>query len=413
MNDSNLIQDFLDGSLSSIQEDEFFMKLNSNEELRGELKQFINIDKAFDKKLSTFAPSAKSTLAVFSALGINTPLPAPIQTTAAEGLSKAPGFITKYRQGIYSGLLASALTAALFLGFFGNDIFKKDNTYIVTDNLQNKKQINQSPSQSTENKLPISDSRSVDIKHKIITKIVYIPVGEKSNDIYNDFADIDQNNQLDKIVEQKKENMAQVTESSVLNIPNKNFNDFRNVNKYNFTELLKFNLNSNIKGFSINDPLGLIVEIKGGQYWQIQNVPMEQSTIPIFYNMGLSLGYKLSDNLTIDVDVRNEHYYQEYEGTDEIGDKYMYRQYPNYLAVTAGCKWNFLNFEPFSTYSQLMIGGTLTGYVGRSVLGFEYSPQPAFKFILNVEGSVLGFVYQGVTYLSPKLGMNYGVAFNF
>jgi hypothetical protein len=389
------------------------MKLNSNEELRGELKQFINMDQAFNKKLSTFAPSSKSTLAVFSALGINAPVPAPVQTPAPIAMSKTAGFFVKFGQGIYSGLLASAVTAALFLGFFGNSIFNKENSNLEAGNLQNNKITNQAPPTTIiENKMPVTDSRSFDKKPQIKTKIVYAPV-EKVPTVNNNLADNIQNVSSQSIVESEKKPVALLNNSPVLLNSKTNLIDSRNNEKYILSEPLSLDLKPLLKAFSINEPIGLTVEIKGGQYWQLQNTPITQSSIPNFYNIGISVGYRISDNLSLGADIRNEYYYQQFEGVDDIGDKYMYRQYPNYTSVTAGCKWNFLNFESFRTYTQIMAGGTLTGYVGRAVLGFEYSPQPEYKFIVGIEGSCLGYSYQGNTFYSPKFGMNYGVAFNF
>jgi hypothetical protein len=427
---TNLIHDFVEGTLDRSKEDELFMLFNSNEELRTELKQFIAMDKAFSRKLSTFIPSAKSTMGVFSTLGLNLPAGSANVSPALTKSPKGTSFFGKYSQGIWGGVLASAVTACVFLLIFSNAIFKNNpngseyqlssikekESKLAPNSFDNKDLNSQQNSQAQpEAKIPIVVSKSSDEKPKIRTKIVYVPV-EKSSIADNNIVTT---KELPK--ESVQENIQEPVSHSIPDINSNNKLLAGNEQKINPMNLRNnsFNLNpvqinEGLKPVIFLDkPVGFTLELKGSQYWQLRNTPIAESWIPKFYNMGATLLYNVSDELAFGLDVRNEHYYQQFHGTDLNNEEFLYKQFPNYLVWSGVGKWKFLKFSSYDTFSQFMLGGTNTGMVGRLMLGVEYSPQPQFTFMLGVEGSVLGYNYQGTTYFSPKMGLNYGVAFNF
>jgi hypothetical protein len=163
----------------------------------------------------------------------------------------------------------------------------------------------------------------------------------------------------------------------------------------------------------LDTKLGLLVELRSAQYWQATNPDIEQSSIPLFYNGGIAVFYSLNEDFKIGIDVRNEHYYQKFQGTDENGNLYEYTQYPNYTSWGVSGRWNFMNYEFLNAFSQVSLGGTQTGGVGRIVLGSEFHASPTVKFIISFEGSTMAYKHQNNLYFSPKFGINYGVGLNF
>ena len=103
----NLINDFVDGSLNSENEEKLFRELSTNEDLRTDLKETIKIDKAMNKRLSVMAPSSSATLGIFSQLGIT--------GAVVTGAAVKSCFFTKYTQGFIGALSAAAVTTLMFL----------------------------------------------------------------------------------------------------------------------------------------------------------------------------------------------------------------------------------------------------------------------------------------------------------
>ena len=410
MNDTGLIQDFLDGSLNSSQEEELFGKLSSNEELRGELKQFIAMDNVFNKKLSTMVPSASSTMSIFSNLGIN-------NAPAAASVEPVKSFWGKYSTGIYSGLSAAVITAAIFLFGFGSRIFDNSN---VNDNFAGIHYLNDKSNTNEIIKMEIPVTESYTGKsgqqnvindnelQRLLAELKKLKEAQKSADIPK-IADND-------IIEIKEiENIESVT----LTYSKPEMNNYDNILNNSTPEVQTPGNLVDINGqlyqpfsFSNND-LGIVINLKGGQYWLYEKSQISRSTIPDFYNTGISVGYKLSEDFIIMADLRNEHYYQEFKGKDNAGNNYLYRQYPNYLTLSAGFRWNFLKVDNFNLFNETMLGGTQTGQVGRIALGVEYSPQSNFAFTLGVESSALRYTHQDNTYFSPKFGVIYGFSLKF
>jgi hypothetical protein len=409
MENTNLLLDFLDGTLDSAKEDQLFSELNSNEAMRGELKQYVAMDKAFNTKLSTMAPSAKSTIGVFGALGIALPTAAAAATasTTAATAIKAGSMLGKYSQAIFSGIMATALTTTAFLIFFGNSIFNNGNSNNIAGNAQS---VQQAPQPPISNNVPVVSSTSNDSKPIIRTKIVYVPV--EKQEIEKKEIDEAPVEVVKETIAETRPEITMLSKSSIepsrMIVTDKIRSDNRSYSS--FPPSVTFQ--PNLKDLSIYEPLGLSIEFNGAQYWQLKTVPIAQSSIPKFYNSGLALFYKVSDNLSFGMDIRNEHYYQQFEGTDDLGDKYMYRQYPNYLSYTGGVKWSFFNYKAFTAFSKLMAGATKTGMVGRGTLGLQYSPQPQYTFTVGLEGSFLRYTHQNNAFYSPKIGLNYGVLFN-
>jgi hypothetical protein len=114
MDYSKQIHDFIDGGLDQGSEEQLFYAMSSNEEYREELKEAIRLEKSFKTRLSEMAPSASSTVGVFSKLGIEVPgAIAPAATQAA----KPVGFLAKYGQGIISSLGTVALAVVAYFAF--------------------------------------------------------------------------------------------------------------------------------------------------------------------------------------------------------------------------------------------------------------------------------------------------------
>jgi hypothetical protein len=136
---------------------------------------------------------------------------------------------------------------------------------------------------------------------------------------------------------------------------------------------------------------------------------MEPSATPFFNNAALSLHYALSPNHAVGVEVGQEAFFQRYQST-ENQDTYTVTQYPTQWWAGLTYRYNFMPEELFSPYASANLGVAGYGFLGRTQVGCTYSPDGITQFLLGVEASALVYGHQGTNYVSPKVGVTYGVS---
>jgi hypothetical protein len=136
---------------------------------------------------------------------------------------------------------------------------------------------------------------------------------------------------------------------------------------------------------------------------------MEPSAMPFFNNAALSLHYALSPNHAVGVEVGQEAFFQRYQST-ENQDTYTVTQYPTQWWAGLTYRYNFTPEELFSPYASATLGVAGYGFLGRTQVGCTYSPDGVTQFLLGVEASALLYGHQGTNYVSPKVGVTYGVS---
>jgi hypothetical protein len=161
------------------------------------------------------------------------------------------------------------------------------------------------------------------------------------------------------------------------------------------------------------DRKGISFEVKGNGYWTIPAPDVPLYDAPVFANMQLSGLYSFGEKFKAGIDFRQESFYQHFRGTNEIGEEFEYKQYPNYYTISLMGRYSFWSNQMIGTFAQATLGGTATGAVGRLMLGLELSPYSNLSFLLGIESSMLVYQHQNNIFTSPKIGLSYGVAFNF
>ncbi len=456
---SKLIHDFLDGTLDTQQENELFMMISSNDEVRAEFKHSLTLDRALNKKLSSFTPSAKSTVGLFSQLGFTAP------ASLSSG-PKPPGAIKstlkKYSQGMAgaASMAVVSIIAFLLIETGGGNSEIQNNSIANSDlhsnnNLHsnNTAEISDLPAKKT---IPVVESYSDEqIPHQAVRNENY----KKDN-----FGNDNKTNENNRTNNYRKNNFAKSIRPNppaAMNNPDRPKNPGAmntNVpatqpditdnaqNKFpdgNLLEGQAYYLAPNISqsdaaanqtpmrlnhavdlstvGFvnviepppydNYIEPVGLSVAIHGNEYWQLQPKSLPESTIPKFSNMGLTVFYDVSGDLSLGFDVRQEHFYQEFTVAGDDGIDYLYQQTPNYITYSGVVKYDLYQFDYMAFFAQSMAGMTATGGVWRFMAGAEYSPNDAYTFSLGLEYSELVFKnnYDVRLYNAPKLGFNYSV----
>lgn len=394
MDYTKTIHEFLDGSLETSGEEEFFLNLAKDEEFRNELKQQLAMKEAIKSDTKAFTPAATSTMAIFSALGFSAPVVAEAATTSGIG-AKAKNFFANYKQGLFSGIMSAAATVAIIFLLF-NPMANTSN-----DGLPSKGSNfagMSSAKQGLDLSIPKVVSKSIKTNEPV-TIIKYVEVKEKKS--APEMADPD--DQIAGKVEFKE--MKYANHESNLRKPALNYENIANISEQ---EVIA-------KGFLIDEQKlnsGFTMEIRGSQDWLMNNSNISPASFPKFNNMSVTAMYSLSENLQAGIDIRRENFYQEFTGYDKIKKKvYNIQQQPNFTSAGIALRYTWNNEGLIPVINQLTLGATNAGMIGRFMIGSKYSPYHNISFVFGLEYSILRYFHQDQYFASPKVGLKYGVSY--
>lgn len=382
MEKSKLINEFIEGSIKSEEEQLLFQSLSADQDLRQELRQSIAVDRAFDKRLSAMMPSTESTKRVFSSLGM-------------------------------AGFVSDAGSAGLFGGFFSGKLFTFIAGVLLTSlaafilyfaALEDKSQpvIAQSqpglPSlysfESGFDRLNYFFYHGSTSSDDVPMRIVYIYKEPETGNYYL----ADNKSQLSML-------------QSSFAAPHRPIETLRN----SFVPIETFYeapYNSIAANFNPVEQYGISVEVRGMQYWSTPQADEIYSYSPKFSNMGIAALYSLSEALEIGIDLRQEKFYQSFNGENN-GNTYLYEQNPSFLGVSALARYNLLSSDSYKTYLQLGVGGIQTGITGRALVGLSIYPTERLSLDFGLEQSILRYEHQSRVFWSNKFGLHYGVGLHF
>ncbi len=398
---TKIIHDFIDGNLDAGQEQELFYNLSSSDELRTELKQQIAIKEAIKGDSRAFTPPASSTIGLFSSLGFNPPS-SNVETTPVPGNSGLMNFLSKYRQGLIGGVIATMVTASL-LFFFSNPFGKEENP-IHNDFATSVQPKGTVAGQSNVPKIE-SYSNNEQVKVRYITKVRYIDVPRYVDKTYAEATESKQDetasNQLDNITKSRPWGILKpmLTSGGQERI----YPDLTSVPQTNLLPSL----------FIPGNPLGMSVEFRGSQNWNMPSETIYPQKLSKFDNLALAVYYDFTPDFSAGLEVRQETFFQKFQGIKD-GERYQYQQQPNFTSYGLNLRYilpfDMWGIEPFG---QISGGFTSAGYIARGMAGLKYSPYKDISFILGGEYSRLEYKHQGSPYNANKFGLIYGVMFNF
>ncbi len=404
MDKFDLLSDLADGVLDNEQETLLFSELAINEELRSEFKQLLSFNSAIKNNRSLFAVNESSTNAIFSAIGL--PLAGANVATATSGkLIAGIGLtVSKYSQSIIGASVATLTTAALFLLFFNPFNFfsnkenlnqnQKFNSQVLIENdstIQNSSIPTVNSNELVDNK---SNSTNPNIKYIYIDRPIYIEKTEQ-----------DKNSQI---------NNSEIVINSIKNEPiilSVNSNEFK---KLSNQELPSFEYSPFDNIFiQSDDNLKIEFEIRSSQHWNTQVETITPSKIAEFNNTAISGLYNFNQNFAVGFDLRQETFFQKFQGSDKMGQLNVYEQQPNFTSYSFLLRYGYDVFENFKPIAQVTVGGTNVGFIGRFMTGFQYKFNQELKFILGMEYSNLFYNFQSTNFNSSKIGINYGISYSF
>lgn len=390
MDNNELINEFLDGNLNSELEDEFILKLSTSEEFRSEFKKYLAIEKSLKADAQSLTPSAKSTMGVFSSLGFN-----PYGSVAGSSLVyMLSNLFKRYSQGIIGGVIATALTTLMFMLYLNfSDL--RENQSIASNNILT------NPKSAPANIIaPIEVSESENANSNQLVNVSKLSIGNKTI-----IRDDNQNTNPIKETENEFKFIEAV-------------NDGNNYLAPQVIHLGKEPANINVSIESVEyvkidkSKIGLSFNLFGNQYFSLLKPDVQFQSRPRFSNSGLGLSYKISDNIELAADFRQEYFYQQFEGYDAEGYKIIISQYPNFYTLSAGIKWNLLKFDNVLINTSITGGGNQYGIIGRGLIGVDWYISDDYKLIFGIESSIFRFTHNNNPFYSYKIGLTYGIGFD-
>lgn len=406
---SQMIYEFVDGSLELEHEGELFLALSSNEELRSELKQNMAIKTAIKTDTAAFSPLPKSTMNIYKSLGFA----APAATGGSASVSRPARLWGKYSQGITGGLASAAATVIIMLLLLkpGNSDIDQYSGYAEKHGSGDIETIIQ-------NDIPVTDSHSDEAladgaepqKETIKTVIKYVPV----------YIEVESG--------QQKASYAKATQ------------DQNEISPLNYSAPEKQNLSIAsprftegkeqlmVQGPGLNDIASLTPELedpdkgmyqyhslsaefRGTQSWDMPETSLNPEKYQAFNNIAAAIFWEYNDELHLGGEYRRENFYQEFEGKKQNGDLYEFAQNPNlsYIGFALRYKPEWLSTDNLNPYGQVSLGGTTAGPILRGMIGGEYNFAERVSFVFGLEWNYFRYQHQGNWWSSQKWGAHYGI----
>lgn len=418
MDYSNLIHDYVDGNLAGDNEEQLFLAMASNPELRKDLRHFIDMEKAAGRDYDAFAPSAAATAGVFGALGIASTSEAVAASSAGAGAAKTgiAKLWSNFSQGIISGIATAGVTTAAILFFLMPKLNQSENQSTINQAVPVVEEIqpesgNGNTGTGGKSSTPQSSSAMLagtnsqdggNVEPRIIYRYVEVPAKPVSSET-DGFTS-------------KREVPDAIGETTLLARNNDSYSADKYFSSRNRNSRPEFsaprqsyapiNLKTGLAGFD-----KLSVELRGGEYFALETPEIARSSEPYLEDASILLMYNFSDRFSLGIEGRQEFFYQNYTGIiDE--QTWRYSQYTNYYSAGISARMQLFDVWNFKSFAQAGAALSRPGPIGRAMFGLQYSPYAGVDLILGVEGSVLGYRHQDNYFYSPKWGVNYGIRFN-
>lgn len=404
MQNSEMINEFLDGGLLPADEDNFLMMLAANDELKSEFKRALFIDNTLKEEAASIAPSTKSTMQLFSALGIN-------NSNFIQGKSfygKTTELMVKYFKKSIPSIITALIVSAAVSWYF---IESKNNT-TITSKPANELNEPLLAANSYEPGFPLMSSYQFDNSaYSPRQANGYIPV--KTNKIQKRYKSDDVT--LTNPLEMNVPVAADLNEKDVIfEYSNVSKDVLNSASEQLKSAYLDFNGSENLTGLKNNEgKKRFSVAFTGNEDKSLKNVLYKESSHPLLARNGLEILYNLNEDVKIGIDLRQEYFFQDFKKYDEKGIWSQYYQHPNLFTagLVAQIKITRL-FNKTDLIGKVGMGYNKAGAVVRGMIGIDYNATKDFGFTLGIENSNQFYMGGSALYVTPKIGLSYGVKFN-
>ncbi len=367
--DERMLHAFLDGELDGAHEEVLFRKLSSNPELRTEMQENLAIRKAIQHDTEAFTPPAAATSAVFGALGFSMPPAGSINPAAASG-----NILKRFWMSGGSALFAVAAAILIYLQFPAP--VQEDPVRLVSI----------PPTQLLVEETPaLSDipvSAPAPVTRRTVTASDAIPVVPVA------------------AVEERTLALRPVG-----TLPGKGDRSPRT----------RYVQNGQVYFFDLlPTPTGLSLQARNVAMRSDPAPRTVSQSEPWFRNVNLGLMYALSENHSIGIEGGQEAFPQHFDGIED-GGAVRYEQNPLAYWATAVYQFNGDALLPHvHPFAQVQLGGAFRlGALARATAGIKFKPFERIAIVIGAEGSLLMYRFQNNWFQTDKLGLTYGLAYEF
>lgn len=365
--DSRMLHAFMDGELGAPQEEALFHKLSADPALRSEMQDHLAIRKAVQHDIEAFTPPASATAAIFTTLGFT--IPSNTATAAVAGSS--------FRRGLWIGSAASVIAVATAVILFFQFSSTVDTPAEVIE------RVVRTPADPLiiEQPAPLGDLRvaaSTTPRATVARPAAATPA---------EFAERE-------ITLREPSLLASETEAPAA-LPRVRADYVR------FTDLLP-------------TPEGVSVHARNVALRSDPAPTVVSQSEPWFRNVNLGVMYAIDAHHAIGIEGGREPFSQNFHGL-EHGVGVRYEQNP--LAYWATAVYQFSG-DPLlphvHPFFQIQAGGAFElGALGRAALGLKFRPFDRIAILVGAEGNLLLYRFQNTWFSSNKLGMTYGLSYEF
>ena len=380
-----LMNDYVEGDLSHDRERELFSVLSTDDELRDSMRNLLRLKDFTKKAYKDVKPGNDTRAAVFAAAGFN-PAHAPSASTGSGGAA-AGGAFTKFRAGIASSIIASALTAFTIL-------------VIIPDSEQTEtSERTESTPPKIEMSVPAAVPEIAETRNtKANTKNITAP--QRSMSPVNVIPE------NDKYADQ----IASVERSK----PGRSF----------IPAVLSLQAHDNtLHGIELENPGepdlsteyfldGFMLELRKNESWFGQAEKIDPANKPFLYNYNLSVYYELSRNFYIGAGIGSENYYLTYSALEQDGF-YKYEQQPILTSYEFKAMYKMPMDYVIAPYLQFSAGLNKIGSVARGTAGAAFELNDYISLLVAMDYTKIFYRHNEMPFDNHKWSINYGLQIKF
>jgi len=404
--DERMLHAFLDGELDSANEELLFEKLSSDSALRAEMQQHLAMRKAIQHDNEAFTPPASATSAVFAALGFSLPpLAAEAAPAGAMGAAGGVGAAGSATTGAGSGTFRQVTlsTAAAVLAILAA-LFLSMQFPAITPDLSGTAQRVVSVPPTT---LEIQETPALgDLP--VAAPAAAIPANRAAAAAAEVQEQASPSRDM-RILDAREPGTRPIAALTPLETPAPEPERIR------AGDVQFFNL--------VSPPDGVTLYARNVALRSDPAPAVVSQSEPWFHNMNIGALYALSDHHAIGIEGGQEAFPQTFSGL-EGGRSVRYEQNPMAYWATAVYQFNgdallphvhpFVQAQAGGAFGQAASGGMYwLGPLARATLGIKLRPFERIAVVAGVEGTMLLYRFQGSWFDTNKIGLTYGVSYEF
>lgn len=442
MNYSELIHDFLDGTMEQAEEEEFLMVIARRADLREELRQALALKAAFKADFQALTPPMHLTNSIFAEMGFGAPGASALGTSALAtvGTSTSASVATGGMFSAIHTLLQGSFLTALASSFLTAALFLTWNHFASEESGQQERSVELPATLALQRIMPPVSSLQ-ETKHSHTVNREQWTASSAHDFEQNNIRNFNSKEQEHSSVQQRQDesgfgissssDSAVSTPPSDITVsisPDNTFPPAAQTSAVREPLLPMVVPDKQYQTISAQEPISLTTTTPDAdgffQHVQINargitSVSLPRATLPsnppsFLRNIAIGTLYRLTEQHCFGFEVGEETFFQRFRSTD--GEQQLVtdiQQNPSLLWAGLAYRYVMIPENNVSPILHTVLGGTQLGATGRVMLGLNYSPDARTQFTLGVESSTLVYTHQGVWYASPKIGITYGVSLKF